>query len=128
MPLIMDNDQYMDDMDDLFGDTEPAVQLPLVPATKGLFQRLSELSKTACCQYVTSLLYSVRNYYSLCRFWVLELLLRTVQENRVVQEWVHSVHIPRRSSRQDADLLQKLFERNLEAKPVTRHLSICARR
>lgn len=41
----------MTDVDDLFGDSEP-VPLPnlTIPPLKGLPQRLSELSVSACCQ------------------------------------------------------------------------------
>jgi hypothetical protein len=49
MPLMMDNDQFMDDMDDLFGDSD---QVPITtpPQIKDLPQRLDELSGTNCCQ------------------------------------------------------------------------------
>lgn len=46
MPLIMDEDQYMED---LFGDAEP-VSVPVAPAAKGLPQRLDELYASGCCQ------------------------------------------------------------------------------
>ena len=46
MPLIMDDDQYMDD---LFGDHEP-VQLSVPATVKGLPQRLDDLSRGGCCQ------------------------------------------------------------------------------
>lgn len=48
MPLVMD-----DGLDDLFGEAAP-LQLP-EPLSKGLLQRIDELSLGGCCQYVVNL-------------------------------------------------------------------------
>jgi hypothetical protein len=47
MPLIMD-----DDLDELFGEDAP-LQLP-ASLSKGLFQRVDELSLGGCSQYVAT--------------------------------------------------------------------------
>ncbi|KAF2460799.1 mediator complex subunit 16-domain-containing protein [Lineolata rhizophorae] len=47
MPMIMDDDHYMDD---LFGDSEPVHVQPPAPPIKGLSERLDELQQSACCQ------------------------------------------------------------------------------
>ena len=59
MPLIMD--EYDQDMEDLFGDSEPVhVQIAAAsPVVKGLAERLDELAGVGCCQYETSALFSV---------------------------------------------------------------------
>ncbi|KAF2842252.1 hypothetical protein M501DRAFT_998516 [Patellaria atrata CBS 101060] len=48
MPLMMEDDQYMED---LFGDSE-TVQLPTFTTLKGLSQRLDELQESGCCQKI----------------------------------------------------------------------------
>ncbi|KAF2266920.1 hypothetical protein CC78DRAFT_566632 [Lojkania enalia] len=53
MPMIMDEQGYNMDVDDLFGDSEQ-VTLPTIPApsVKGLARRLDELSTSGCCQKI----------------------------------------------------------------------------
>lgn len=51
MPLIMDDEPYMDD---LFGDDEPVPMVPSAPPIKGLAQVVDEMQETNCCQYVVS--------------------------------------------------------------------------
>lgn len=52
MPLIMEDGI---DVDDLFGDpTSLELGLSSAPATKGLAQRLDEMRRLGCCQYVPS--------------------------------------------------------------------------
>ena len=49
-------DEYDQDMEDLFGDSEPVhVQITAAsPTVKGLAERLDELAGSGCCQYEIS--------------------------------------------------------------------------
>jgi hypothetical protein len=59
MPLIMD--EYDQDMEDLFGDSEPVhVQIAAAsPAVKGLAERLDQLAGSGCSQYEMLTLFSI---------------------------------------------------------------------
>lgn len=49
MPMIMDNDDYMDD---LFGDNDDVAPLVVPVAVNGLKTRLDELRTIGCCWWV----------------------------------------------------------------------------